>query len=397
LNDKTKIGRKLLSYLSLFFNIQIQLFLKYFEAVFWSLLNRFYLIEKVKVIEIKKQIIGILLCMLMVVPLSSVTADESEATTVMMFGAALDQNVTIVDFQYIPASVTVSVATKVIWTNNGPSLHTVTSNTNIFDSGNIPVGQKWNYTFNTTGSYPYHCTLHPAMQGTVTVTAGANQPPNTPTTPTGPVSLNVGQSGTYSTSAVDPDGNQVQYRFDFDANGAHAYSAYTALVPSGQTGSMSYSWNTSGTYVVKSQARDSFGLTSDWSNGFTVVISSANQPPNIPVITGPSTGNKGVMYQFSATATDPNGDAIQYYFDFGDGTNSGWTPTVNSGVTTFVNHTWNTKGSYIVKVKARDTSFAESPYASLPITIPVEKTILFDIIFLRIFYRILMYFFPLMT
>lgn len=333
--------------------------------------------------------------MLMIIPVISVTAQQNIQKTIINFISPIDQNITIVDFQYIPASITVSIGTKVIWTNNGPSLHTVTSDTNIFNSGNMGVGVKWNYTFNQAGSFPYHCALHPTMHGIVNVTS-PNQPPNTPTQPVGPITRNVGQSGSYSTSATDPDGDQVQYRFDFDANGVHAYSSYTVLIPSGQTGSMSYTWNASGTFVVKAQARDSIGQTSNWSSGLTVTVSSGgNQPPNTPTVSGPSNVKVGVTQQFSAITTDPNSDMIEYFFDFGDGTNSGWTPSVNSGTAAQVSHSWAKRGTYIVKAKARDTSLAESAYGLLTISVPKEysSTPVFPL--LHLIWERLMYLFSL--
>ena len=133
---------------------------------------------------------------------------------------------------------------------------------------------------------------------------------------------------------------------------------------------MSHTWNTSGTYVVKAQAKDSFGYTSNWSIGLTVVVSVADLPPNTPTVSGPSQIKKGVSTEITATTTDPEGDMIQYYFDFGDGTNSGWTTMVNSGTPAHVNHTWTKTGSLIVKVKARDMALAESGYGTLPITVP---------------------------
>jgi len=66
-----------------------------------------------------------------------------------------------------------------------------------------------------------------------------NPPPNTPSTPNGPSTIEVGQSGTYNTSATDPDGDLVKYRFDWDAAGSHDYSDWTDLVPSGQSANTS--------------------------------------------------------------------------------------------------------------------------------------------------------------
>ncbi len=78
-------------------------------------------------------------------------------------------SVVIKDFSYSPATLTVAKGTAVKWTNSGPSTHTVTSAT--FDSGNIAApGGTFIYTFTTPGTYGYHCSIHPNMTGSITVT-----------------------------------------------------------------------------------------------------------------------------------------------------------------------------------------------------------------------------------
>jgi subtilisin family serine protease len=87
-----------------------------------------------------------------------------------------------------PASITIPAGSTVRWTSQGDT-HTSTSNTGLWDSGNIPPGNSFSYTFNTPGTYTYQCKLHPGMAGTVNVIdpcSGATRTPtNTPTsTPT---------------------------------------------------------------------------------------------------------------------------------------------------------------------------------------------------------------------
>lgn len=79
-------------------------------------------------------------------------------------------NVSIQSSAFYPASLIISKGTIVKWTNNDGTNHTVTSNTAVFDSGNLSSSQTYSYTFNTPGSFPYHCTVHGlSMSGTVTV------------------------------------------------------------------------------------------------------------------------------------------------------------------------------------------------------------------------------------
>ena len=58
----------------------------------------------------------------------------------------------------------------VYWTNDDVADHTATSDTTgIFDSGVLSPGGTYQFTFTTPGTYTYHCSLHPWMQGTVIV------------------------------------------------------------------------------------------------------------------------------------------------------------------------------------------------------------------------------------
>ena len=184
--------------------------------------------------------------------------------------------------------------------NNGG---TITFNSNTYSNGQsvqVPSGTyninanptsgfnflEWTTTGGVSVPYPTNQGTYATVNSIGTLKASFNRPPNVPNIPSGPASLTTGQSGTFSTSATDPDGDQVQYLFDWDANGAHQYSTYTNLVPSGQSGSMSQVWNIAGTYVVKSQAYDEHGSPSVWSNGFMVTVSGGNQPPSTKFETG---------------------------------------------------------------------------------------------------------------
>lgn len=85
-------------------------------------------------------------------------------------------NITIQDFVFTPAVDTVKVGTTVQWMNNGPSEHSTTSDTGIWDSGGLmPTGATFQHMFSQTGSFSYHCTFHPPslypkFVGTIVVT-----------------------------------------------------------------------------------------------------------------------------------------------------------------------------------------------------------------------------------
>jgi plastocyanin len=70
---------------------------------------------------------------------------------------------------FAPSPATVPVGTTITWTNNDTSTHTVTSDSGAFDSGSLAPGAKFSFTFQTRGTFPYHCSPHPSMVATVVV------------------------------------------------------------------------------------------------------------------------------------------------------------------------------------------------------------------------------------
>jgi plastocyanin len=70
---------------------------------------------------------------------------------------------------FVPNPITITVGTTVKWTNNDNVSHDVTSQNNLFFSGNLDPGATYTHTFQSAGSFPYYCTIHPLMVGTITV------------------------------------------------------------------------------------------------------------------------------------------------------------------------------------------------------------------------------------
>ena len=85
--------------------------------------------------------------------------------------AAASGSVTIADFQFTPAQITINQGDTVTWTNNGPTPHSATAPDGSFDTGIFPAGQSRSHTFNDAGTFSYICTPHPQMQGTIVVQA----------------------------------------------------------------------------------------------------------------------------------------------------------------------------------------------------------------------------------
>lgn len=75
--------------------------------------------------------------------------------------------------KFNPSTITVTVGTTVTWTNNergsNAPVHTVTSDSAFFDSGDLFKGKTFQYTFSTKGEFSYHCKHHAGMTGRVIV------------------------------------------------------------------------------------------------------------------------------------------------------------------------------------------------------------------------------------
>ena len=201
-------------------------------------------------------------------------------------------------------------------------------------------------------------------------TYGKNNPPNKPNTPIGPNNGEAGTSYTYSTNTTDPDKDQIQYQFDW---GDGTTSNWSILLPPEETSSTNKTWHNPGIYIVKAKARDENGVESEWSDNLTVNITEANNPPgkpNKPI--GPNSGETGISYTYITSTTDPEGEQIQYHFDWGDGSTHDVGP-LNSGETAMADHIWTADGRYEVKVKAKDTNGKDSGWSE-PLIIEIKTT-----------------------
>jgi alcohol dehydrogenase (cytochrome c) len=91
---------------------------------------------------------------------------ETDAEKIIIPDGAADQNV---EPYYIPKAVTISNGTSVTWINQDSALHTATAENGSFDTGIIPIDANATVIITGSGKLEYHCTIHPWMQGTITV------------------------------------------------------------------------------------------------------------------------------------------------------------------------------------------------------------------------------------
>jgi plastocyanin len=96
------------------------------------------------------------------------TPATGQTTPLTGTGPVLTQ-VIMQNFAFVPNSITVPTGTQITWVNNDSTTHTVTSDTGAFDSQSIEPQGTFSFTFNTAGTFSYHCSIHPTMTGTVIV------------------------------------------------------------------------------------------------------------------------------------------------------------------------------------------------------------------------------------
>ena len=87
--------------------------------------------------------------------------------------ASATASVTISDFKFTPASVTVNEGDTVNFTNDGPTVHTATADDGSFDTGILEKGQSGSATFTSAGTVTYYCQPHPNMKGSIVVQAAS--------------------------------------------------------------------------------------------------------------------------------------------------------------------------------------------------------------------------------
>jgi hypothetical protein len=207
-----------------------------------------------------------------------------------------------------------------------------------------------------------------------------NNPPQTPTSPLGPSDGVTDASYFFSTNTLDSDDDQVRYGWDW--NGDDFVDEWSTYIDSGDINTQSHSWSNAGEYSIQVKAEDEHGEQSEFSQIKTIEITENNEPykPNQP--SGPTSGKTGTAHIYSSSTIDPEGHQLYYFFDWGDGTDSGWVGPKASGESIAQSHIWETPGSYYIKVKAIDdpnndgdyTDGKESLYSeSLPITMKKSK------------------------
>jgi plastocyanin len=93
----------------------------------------------------------------------------STPTQTSSSGSGQPNTVVISGFAFNPSTITVPKGTTVTWRNDDGVMHTSTSDSGVWNTGDIAPGTTKTAVFNTSGTFPFHCLHHYMMTGSIIV------------------------------------------------------------------------------------------------------------------------------------------------------------------------------------------------------------------------------------
>jgi len=207
-----------------------------------------------------------------------------------------------------------------------------------------------------------------------------NRDPVIEVDPSGKINVRAGNAVHISVTGSDPDVTDCGWTDDPCRLSCSEPKHFFAEQLAG-----SYDWETTdddeGEHTVTFTITDSHGGVDSES---VIINVSKNHPPNTPQVPkgeshiGPDDSDYAKEYAYTASTGDPDGDDIWYWFEWGDGTNSGWKGPYKSGAACTVNHKWTKPTDDYkeceVKVKAKDVEDAESEFSEpLPVILDLDS------------------------
>ncbi len=176
-----------------------------------------------------------------------------------------------------------------------------------------------------------------------------------------PVHPDPGETVLFNASqSIDYYGNIILYEWDWDNDGEYDenHTSPTAI----------HTFDEAGYYPVTLQVTDNDNLT----DSKTKTVRVGNHPPDAPIIDGPTGGAVGTELAYTFVITDPDGDDVKLFIDWGDNTSEkiGSSPPYTN-VT--VKHSWSEKGVYTIIAKAIDVYNAESEWSE-PLTVTISNS-----------------------
>lgn len=160
----------------------------------------------------------------------------------------------------------------------------------------------------------------------------------------------------------DSDGTIIGYRWESNIDGLLDTNASFAR------SDLSY-----GLHNITFFVQDNKYLWSDPVNVSLEIFE--NQAPQSLIIAGSAKIKIGVESLFNIIASDPEQHDIYYYVDWGDGSVEEWSGSYASNEQASFSHTWDQKGGYTIKAKAKDAYDEESAWGVLEVQLTRTKSV----------------------
>jgi VCBS repeat-containing protein len=195
-------------------------------------------------------------------------------------------------------------------------------------------------------------------------TTRPNDPPNVPSDPVPALgSTSVGINSNLRWTGGDPDDDPVTYDLYFGTTTPPPLIDQNLTSNAYEPGTLNYST----TYYWKIISFDQFDTKTEGPIWYFSTEENTNKNPLRPTVTGiQGIHVPNVEYDYDIVTTDPDGDDILYYIDWGDGSHEDWFGPFESGDNITKKHSWpEVTRLYEIKVKAKDIYNAESIWASL--------------------------------
>ena len=159
-------------------------------------------------------------------------------------------------------------------------------------------------------------------------------------------------------NCIDPDGDELTYDVFLGKTTPPPLVKSNLSEPFYDPGILDFQT----TYYWQIVARDNRGGLNESSTwNFTT---KSNKPPNTPGQPfGPTNGAAGAELEYVTSTYEPDGDDLYYWFDWGNGNNSGWIGPVPSNEIANASYIWTEGGDFIIRVKAKDVFGAESNWS----------------------------------
>ncbi|USN44601.1 MAG: PKD domain-containing protein [Candidatus Woesearchaeota archaeon] len=236
------------------------------------------------------------------------------------------------------------------------------------DIPNCQTTKTTTHTYTNTGTYTAKLTAkdsnaNSATAKTITIVVNkANSAPTVSTFTANPTTGTAPLTTTFTVKMNDVDADTVNCWIDFG-------DGTKVDIPNCQiTKTTTHTYTSTGTYTAKLTAKDS-NANSATAKTITIVVNKANSAPTVSTFTAnPTTGTAPLTTIFTVKMNDADGDTVNCWIDFGDGTK---VDIPNCQTTKTTTHTYTNTGTYTAKLTAKDSNGNSA--TAKTITIVVNK------------------------